>query len=58
MKFFDDFLNDNISLDWHPTDHVSFSDNAHLRTIARESKVQVDDYNHGNDDGHDHSDEE
>ena len=31
------------SLDWHPTDHVSFSDNAHLRTIARESKVQVDD---------------
>ena len=30
-----------ISLDWHPTDHVSFSDNAHLRTIARESKVQV-----------------
>ena len=29
------------SLDWHPTDHVSFSDNAHLRTIARESKVQV-----------------
>jgi len=28
------------SLDWHPTDHVSFSDNAHLRTIARESKVQ------------------
>ena len=39
------------SLDWHPTDHVSFSDNAHLRTIARESKVQVimEDYeNHQN----------
>ena len=30
-----------ISLDWHPTDHVSFDDNAHLRKIAAESKVQV-----------------
>jgi len=28
------------SLDWHPTDHVSFDDNAHLRKIAAESKVQ------------------
>lgn len=28
------------SLDWHPTDHVSFDDNAHLRKIAPESKVQ------------------
>ena len=30
-----------ISLDWHPTNHVSFDDNAHLRKIAAESKVQV-----------------
>ena len=29
------------SLDWHPTDHVSFTDNAHLRKIAPTSKVQV-----------------
>ena len=29
------------SLDWHPADHVSFSDNAHLRKIAPTSKVQV-----------------
>merc|ERR1719490_663054 len=28
------------SLDWHPTDHVSFTDNAHLRKIAPTSKVQ------------------
>lgn len=28
------------SLDWHPADHVSFSDNAHLRKIAPTSKVQ------------------
>lgn len=28
------------SFDWHPTDHVSFTDNAHLRKIDRESKVQ------------------
>ena len=44
------------SLDWHPTDHVSFSDNAHLRTIARESKVQVDDSHYDKDDD-DHDDE-
>ena len=31
------------SLDWHPTDHVSFTDNAHLRKIAPTSKVQVAD---------------
>ena len=30
----------STSLDWHPTDHVSFTDNAHLRKIAHESKVQ------------------
>ena len=29
------------SLDWHPSDHVSFTDNAHLRKIAPDSKVTV-----------------
>ena len=43
-----------LSLDWHPTDHVSFSDNAHLRTIARESKVQVDDDDDDDDDDGNH----
>ena len=27
------------SLDWHPTDHVSFIDNVHLRRLARDSQV-------------------
>lgn len=28
------------SLDWHPTDHVSFTDNTQLRKISKDSKVQ------------------
>ena len=27
------------SMDWHPSDHVSFIDNVHLRTLARDSPV-------------------
>jgi hypothetical protein len=29
------------SLDWHPSDHVSFTDNAHLRKISPTSKIHV-----------------
>ena len=28
------------SLDWHPSDHVSFIDNVELRTLAPDSAVQ------------------
>ena len=28
------------SLDWHPSDHVSFIDNIHLRELHPDSKVQ------------------
>ena len=28
------------SLDWHPTDHVSFIDNIHLRQLDPDSKIQ------------------
>ena len=28
------------SLDWHPSDHVSFIDNIHLRQLDPDSKIQ------------------
>ena len=28
------------SMDWHPSDHVSFIDNVHLRSLARDSPVR------------------
>ena len=31
------------SLDWHPSDHVSFIDNVHLRALARDSQVSQSD---------------
>ena len=27
------------SLDWHPSDHVSFIDNCHMRALHQDSKV-------------------
>ena len=29
------------SLDWHPSDHVSFIDNVHMRRLAPGSKVST-----------------
>ena len=32
---------DNFSLDWHPSDHISFVDTVHLRKLHTDSPVTI-----------------